>query len=130
MLHRRRLPAGRCAGGAGWPAAGCAMVLAQSPEAPADIAATSVNVNGAGEQIDFHIVKWSTDEESARLSAAWQAGGAPAPAPGAAGARGAGRGAAAAAPAAPRTPEGALAAALKDLPHVGYFWTSEVAGYM
>ncbi len=33
-------------------------------------------------------------------------------------------------PAAPRTPEGALAAALKDLTPAGYFWTSEVGGYL
>ena len=110
--------------------AGSALILAQTPALPLDITAMSVNVNGAGEQIDFHIVKFSTDADSARLSAAWQAGGAPAPAPGAAGPRGAGRGAAAAAPALPRTPEGALATTLKDLPHVGYFWTSEVAGYL
>jgi hypothetical protein len=56
-------------------------------------------------------------------------GGAPAAAP-AGGGRGGGRGGRGAAPAAPRTPEAALAAAVRELPAAGYFWTSEVGGYL
>ena len=62
-------------------------------------------------------------------NAAPAAPAAPAPAAAAAGRGGrGGRGGDAAA--APRTPEGALLGALRDLPAAGYFWTSEVGGYL
>ena len=111
------------------------------------ITATSANVTGAGEKIEFYINRWSTDADRDKLSAAWntkpaapaaagaRAGAAEgAPAAGRAGAaagggRGGGRGAADAS-AAPRTPEGALASAVKDMTPAGYFWTSEVGGYV
>ena len=56
--------------------------------------------------------------------------GAPAATPAAGGARGGRGGRAGGAPAAPRTPDAALAAAARELPAVGYFWTSEVGGYL
>ena len=118
-----------------------AVTLAQAPGATI-ITATSANVSGAGEKIEFYVNKWSTDADRDKLAAAWKVTP-PAPAPAPAGARGAagdaaaggragrggGRGGAAA-PAAPRTPEAALATALKELPAAGYFWTSEVGGYV
>ncbi len=118
--------------------------LAQAPPQPASpmtITATSANVTGAGEKVEFYINKWSTDADREKVSAAWNtkpappapaAGareGAPAGAAAGRGGRGGGRGAGAA-PAAPRTPEGALADALKELTPAGYFWTSEVGGYL
>jgi len=60
------------------------------------IAATSANVNGAGEKIEFYINRWSTDADRDKLSAAWNTKPA---APAAAGAR---AGAAEGAPAAGR----------------------------
>src|SRR4029078_4954760 len=114
---------------------GSVITIAQTPKAaemPMDISATSLNVNGAGEALDFHIVKWSTDADRDKLSTVWN----PAPAPAAPAApppaqrAGAGGRGAAPSPAAPKTPEGALATALATLPNVGYFWTSETAGYL
>jgi len=115
---------------------------AAAPATPGlTITATSANVSGAGEKVEFYINRWSTDDDRDKLSAAWNTKPAPPPAAGArAGAEGAqaargggggnrGRGAANA-PAAPRTPEAALAAALKELTPAGYFWTSEVGGYV
>jgi hypothetical protein len=111
---------------------------APSPAAPSlTLTATSANVNGAGEKVEFYINRWSPDADRDKLSAAWKVSPAPAPAAAAGdgaapaagrGGRGGGRGAGA--PAAPRTPEAALATALKDLTPVGYFWTSEVGGYV
>jgi hypothetical protein len=124
-------------------------VMAQAP-APAPspgmaLTAVSANVNGAGEKIEFFINRWSSDADRDKLTTAWsvtptapRAGGAPegsaaAPAGRAGGgaARG-GRGGARGgdAPAAPRTPEGSLLNALRELPAAGYFWTSEVGGYV
>ncbi len=79
----------------------------------------------------------ATDPFGAFGRAAQAAGGAPAPAPGP-GARARGparRGGRGGAPpeeppaAAPRTPEAALADALRAAPTLGYLWSSEVAGY-
>ena len=120
--------------------------LAQTPSPAAPgitITATSANVSGAGEKIEFFINKWSTDADRDKLSTAWNTKPAPPPAAGTrAGADGApaagragggggrgGRGGAAA-DATPRTPEAALAAAMKEMTPVGYFWTSEVGGYL
>jgi hypothetical protein len=117
-----------------------AATLAQAPGATI-ITATSANVSGAGETIEFYVNRWSTEADRDKLATAWKVTPPPPPAP--AGARGAagepaaagrggragGRGGAAA-PAAPRTPEAALATALKELPAAGYFWTSEVGGYV
>jgi hypothetical protein len=126
-------------------------VIAQTPapQGPAALALTAVsaNVNGAGEKLEFFINKWSSDADRDRLVTAWSVTAAPAAtaAPGAAGrggdaaapaaAAGGGRGGRGGrgvgnAPAAPRTPEAALTAAVKELPSVGYFWTSEVGGYL
>jgi hypothetical protein len=116
-----------------------AVTLAQAPGATI-ITATSANVSGAGEKVEFYVNKWSTDEDRDKLAAAWKVTPPPAAPAGARGAtgdgaaggragRGGGRGGAAA-PAAPRTPEAALATALKELPAAGYFWTSEVGGYV
>jgi hypothetical protein len=116
-----------------------AFTLAQAPGATI-ITATSANVSGAGETVEFYVNKWSTDADRDKLAAAWKVtppSPAPAGARGAAGdagaagraGRGGGRGGAAV-PAAPRTPEAALATALKELPAAGYFWTSEVGGYV
>jgi len=107
------------------------------------ITATSANVTGAGEKVEFYINHWSTDADRDKIAAAWNtkpaAPAARAGAEGAAGRNGGAAGAAAGgragrggadAPAAPRTPEGALAAVLKDMTPAGYFWTSEVGGYV
>ena len=116
---------------------------AAAPSTPGlTITATSANVSGAGEKVEFYINRWSTETDRDKLAAAWNTKPAPPPAAGArAGAEGAqaarrgggggnrGRGAADTA-AAPRTPEGALAAALKELTPAGYLWTSEVGGYV
>ena len=131
-----------------------AVTLAQAPASAAKpaatpgltITATSANVSGAGEKVEFYINRWSTDADRDKVSAAWNT---KPPAPAAAGARGDAAGGAAAgrggrgggggggrgrggadAAAAPRTPEAALAAALKELTPAGYFWTSEVGGYV
>jgi hypothetical protein len=120
-------------------AIGSVLIMAQAKpaaEQATDLVATSVNVNGAGETIDFHIFKWSTDADRDKLAAAWN------PAPpavddagargvgGRGGARGAGGRGGDAAPAPPKSPETALTDTLKQMPDVGYFWTSEVAGYL
>ena len=123
------------------PAAAAAKPPAAAASTPGlTITATSANVSGAGEKVEFYINRWSTDADRDKLSAAWNTKPAPPPAAGArtgaegAAARGGGGGnrgrGAADAPAAPRTPEGALAAALKELTPAGYFWTSEVGGYV
>jgi hypothetical protein len=116
---------------------------APAPAAPGmTITATSANVTGAGEKVEFYINRWSTDADRDKLATAWNTKPAPPPAAGArAGAaegaaapagRGGGRGGrgGAAADATPRTPEAALAAAMKELTPAGYFWTSEVGGYL
>jgi len=113
------------------------------PAAGMTITATSANVTGAGEKVEFYINHWSTDADRDKIAAAWNtkpaAPAARAGAEGAAGRNGGAAGAAAGgragrggadAPAAPRTPEGALAAVLKDMTPAGYFWTSEVGGYV
>lgn len=120
-----------------------AIAVAQSPNpaAPAlTLTATSANVSGAGEKVEFYINRWSTDADRDKLAAAWKVSPAPATAAGARagdsaapaagrGGRGGGRGGAAV-PAAPRTPDVALSSALKELTPAGYFWTSEVGGYV
>ena len=132
--------------------AAAAIAQTPAPQGPAALALTAVsaNVNGAGEKIDLFINKWSGDADRDRLVAAWSvtpapAGGAargaagragdaaaPEAAPAAGGGGRGGRGGRGGgnAPAAPRTPEAALTAAMKELPSVGYFWTSEVGGYL
>lgn len=123
-----------------------AVTLAQAPPpaaAPTTIVATSSNVSGAGEKIEFVINRWSTDADRDKLSAAWNTKPAPPPAEGARpggggaaaaggrGGRGGGRGGGGnGAAAAPLTPEAAMGATLKDLTPAGYFWTSEVGGYL
>jgi hypothetical protein len=104
------------------------------------ITATSANVSGAGEKVEFYVNKWSTDDERDKLAAAWKVTPPPAASGGARGGddaaaagrggRAGGRGGGNTAPAAPRTPEAALTAALKELPAAGFFWTSEVGGYV
>jgi hypothetical protein len=95
--------------------------------------ATTDNVAGAPDSIRIDLLRWSTDMEREQLVSAWNMTGAPA-SPG----RGSGRGRAgrggrgAVAPAegsTPATPESTLALALKQVPTVGYLWSSEVAGY-
>jgi hypothetical protein len=129
--------------------------IAQTPSPssarPMNLTATSANVNGAGETIDFYINRWSTDADRDKVAAAWNVTAAPpplapapvagaAPAPAAAGGRGGGGrgggwgrgggGGGGGAAAAPKTPESSLAGTMKDLPNLGYFWTSEVGGYV
>jgi len=58
------------------------VTLAQAPSGMT-ITATSANVSGAGEAIEFDINRWSTDADRDKLSAAWNTKP-PAPAPAAA----------------------------------------------
>ena len=101
------------------------------------LTATTANVSGAPDSIRIDVLRWSTDAERDQLMAAWNM---TAPAGGRAGRGGrggggrggggggrGGRGGEAAAP--PATPESTLAAALEEIPTVGYLWSSEVAGY-
>jgi hypothetical protein len=95
--------------------------------------ATTDNVAGAPDSIRIDLLRWSTDMEREQLVSAWNMTGGPAVS-GRGSGRGrggrGGRGAAASTEAsnAP-TPEGTLAGALKQVPTVGYLWSSEVAGY-
>lgn len=112
-----------------------------NPNAVLNLTATTANVAGAPDAVRIEILRWSTDEERTRLSAAWDLKSA---APAGAGG-GAGKGAAKAAakgkgagkgPASPgangggtQTPEASLTRALQEATTVGYLWSSEVAGY-
>src|SRR5262245_44511810 len=117
--------------------------------------ATSANVGGAPDAVRIDLFRWSTDAEREQLMAAWsmtkpsgRGGGGGA----GRGGRGGGRGGrnAAAEDLAPdpdavdngpfparqrpvevvaQTPEGQLAAALRQAGAIGYLWSSEVAGY-
>jgi hypothetical protein len=110
--------------------------------------ATTANVTGAPDNIRIDLFRWSTEEERDKLMAAWELkpeaiargrgaagrggsarGGAGAARAGRSGAR-AGRGGGRGGPsAAPPTPEGELAQALKEASTIGYLWSSEAAGY-
>ena len=113
------------------------LALAQTPasEHVLRLTATTANVSGAPDSIRIDVLRWSTDAERDQLMAAWNM---TAPAGGRAGRGGrggggrggggrGGRGGEEAA--APATPESTLAAALEQIPTVGYLWSSEVAGY-
>ena len=94
--------------------------------------ATTENVAGAPDSIRIDLLRWSTDMEREQLVSAWNGTVVQAPGKRPAGGRAGrgGRGAAAPTqPSAPATPEVILAAALKQVPTVGYLWSSEVAGY-
>ena len=119
--------------------------------------ATTDHVGGAPDSIRINLMRWSTDAERDQLLAAWNLTGLPptggrGPGRGAqargggadpaledddqalagasprAGGGGMARGGGGSA-AARRTPESSLAAALGQVPSVGYLWSSEVAGY-
>jgi len=135
--------------------AGIVLAQSQSKGPVTTYTATSSNVAGAGESIRIDILRWSTDTERDQLIAAWTNPGAPgaggrgkrgpaalddsdpaladvnpAAAPGGrGGGKGKGKGGGPPAEAVKPTPERSLAAALGNLPTVGYLWSSEVAGY-
>jgi hypothetical protein len=112
--------------------AGSLMLLA-APESPGPVEYTAslANVAGAPDAIHIEVLRWSTDEERARLLAAWSLR----PPAG----RGVGKGAAksgkgaAKAPApevaAAPSPEVELGRALQESVTVGYLWSSELSGY-
>jgi hypothetical protein len=122
-----------------------ALLLADTPANTGPIvefAATSANVSGAPDNIRIEILRWSTDEERARLQAAWNLepsggagggaakGGAGKGKGGGKGGGGAAKGGGGGAPiAAAVTPDSALADALQGTTTVGYLWSSEMAGY-
>ena len=113
------------------------LLLADSPGAVTFTAATA-NIASAPEPVRIEILRWSTDEERAKLMSAWSlkpvavAIATPASKAGkGAGKQGkAGRGPGAGVGAAtPQSPEAALARALQEAATVGYLWSSEMAGY-
>src|SRR5579862_4135006 len=97
------------------------------------LTATTANVSGAPDAIRIDIIRWSTDAEREQLMSAWNmtgGGAGRAGRGGGRGGRGGGRGGRGGGEeAAPATPESTLAAALEQIPTVGYLWSSEVAGY-
>jgi hypothetical protein len=114
-----------------------ALALAQTPASGPvlRLTATTANVSGAPDSIRIDVLRWSTDAERDQLMAAWNM---TAPAGGRAGRGGRGGGGRGGGGrggrggeevAAPATPESTLAAALEQIPTVGYLWSSEVAGY-
>lgn len=120
--------------GLSWFALGALLFSAGTPPAGPvlRLTATTANVTGAPDSIRIDILRWSTDAEREKLMSAWNMKG------GAVGSGGPGRvaiGRGGRGPAAqmqeapPPTPEGVLAAALKETATVGYLWSSEVAGY-
>jgi len=104
----------------------CAAAIVFGAEPMLRFSATSGNVAGAPDSIRIDLLRWSTDAEREQLVSAWNMTGKPAPAQRPARGR-AGR--AASETPLQATPEGTLAAALKQVPTVGYLWSSEVAGY-
>jgi hypothetical protein len=131
-----------------------AAVILQAEGPMLRFTAVSANVAGAPDSIRIDLMRWSTDAERDRLLAAWNMTGPPGG--GSTGGRAPARGARPAAPAPvpdptaedaeapipparpargrvegapPATPEGSLAAAVKQATTVGYLWSSEVAGY-
>jgi hypothetical protein len=114
------------------------LALAQTPASGPvlRLTATTANVSGAPDSIRIDVLRWSTDAERDQLMAAWNMT-APAAGRGGRGGRGGagrgggggGRGRGGEEPAAPPTPESTLAAAIEQVPTVGYLWSSEVAGY-
>jgi hypothetical protein len=132
---------------------------AQNTAAPiARFLAETVNVESGPDAVRIEILAWSTDEDRTRFVNAWNLTLPAGARGGAAGARGgAGRGGPAGEPpepaaqargrgarggrgappadglapsaAAPRTPAGALAAALQAADGVGYLWSAESVGY-
>jgi hypothetical protein len=116
-----------------------ALLFAQTPTAVLNLTATTANVAGAPDPVRIEILRWSTDEERDRLSAAWEL---KSPSPGGPGAgKGAGKAAAKGkaagkGPASPgagggatQSPEASLERALQEATTVGYLWSSEMAGY-
>jgi hypothetical protein len=114
------------------------LALAQTPasEHILRLTATTANVSGAPDSIRIDVLRWSTDAERDQLMAAWNMTAPAAGRAGRGGRGGAGRGGGGGRggrggeeAAAPATPESTLAAALEQIPTVGYLWSSEVAGY-
>jgi hypothetical protein len=110
----------------------------QAPAGEVILTASSANVAEPGNAVTFRILRWSTDEERAALTAALNPASVPAAAaaPGgaarggrAAGRGGRGRGRGDAGDTAPPSPTAMLTAAIGRAPTVGYIWTNDVTGY-